>query len=159
MAAPTSDTLAQACADLLDAATKCLTDKPATRFVSAGPPVAACDLLAVYPGPMRVVGLDQPADLPPPARQPKVRVVTLVVEWWGCVTTDAKPSTSALNTDGLGVATVAWELFAGLTYRLSLTGDDAVLSSGYTARGVTASETIDPDGGLAGVRVVVEVAL
>lgn len=163
MAAPTTTRLRDALRDLLTASAACLTDPPARRYISAGPPalVADCEVLAVYPALPRALTLDQPGEIPSPRGQPRVRVTGLVVELHRCVSKDVDPPLATLDAEGVQHAVDGWSLFAGLIYRLQQDLVFTTLSSPDLAKSanVDLAEVIEPSGGFAGWRVQVQVAL
>lgn len=159
MAAPSSTRLRDALTDYLAACAACLSEPPGHQLVSVGPPVVKCALLAVYAQVPTTVTIPQPGAIPAPVKQPRVRVVPLVAELWRSVCTD--DDIEQRHADGLAHATAGWELFAGLTYRLSqgqvFTTLDTPAST--QAANVDFGELIEPQGGFAGWRVTTSVQL
>jgi len=163
MAEPTTTYLRDALRDLLNAAAACLDDPPERRYISAGPPalVGNCAVLAVYPALPRALTLDQPGEIPAPRRQPRVRRVDLMVELHRCVSTEKDPSRDTLDAEGVQHANDGWSLFAGLVYRLQQDLVFTTLARPDLAKSanVDLAELVEPEGGMAGWRVTVGVAL
>lgn len=145
--------------DLLVAAVACLDDPPDRRYVSHGQPAVDCELLTVHAAGVRSVALEQPADLPVPAGQPRVRVVTAVVTIWRAVCSAMDPTAEQLNVDGRRLAVDGWALFAGLLQRTAV-GDIWTGTSPLPKAGnVLLAEAPDVAGGYGGWTVTVDLAL
>lgn len=170
------DVLNRIGADLLDAAVDALdavswpagtyaalVSAPARRFVHAGgEPAWDCEQLAVWFGGYRAVGLTQPAELGPP-RGPIVPIVEVrmhVLYDVAALDGDGVPTDAELAADGERLAAVGDAL---ATHLLRLHASDALFPTAGISRAATTFrpgvETQGPQGGMAGWRVSLDVAL
>lgn len=153
--------LSDALDDVLAAAAACLTDPPALRFVSHGAPAVGCELLAVHCEEVRTVPLDQPADIPAAAGQPRVRVASIVATLARPVCATANPSVEQLDTDGHDLAVDGWALYAGLVAATSRTGSPMWSGASRLPRSSSAvlAELQPRQGGYGGWTVTLDVTL
>lgn len=151
--------LATALVDLLAAATATLASPPDRRYVSHGQPAIDCQQLTVHAAGIRIVGLDQPTDIPSARSQPRVRVASLIVTLSRPVCASPQPSVDQLGQDGSALAVDGWSLVAGLVEALSAGSVWTGTSPLPKAGNVVLAEAPEPSGGFAGWTISLDVTL
>lgn len=134
--------------------------RPFERIVTfpGGPPGWDCEMIAVWMQGMRHAALGTNADSSPIKRVGVKNVIVVGVDVLRCVTVFEKndiPSAETITADGDAILTDAWVAWKALTRALI----DGTLFGGCQAKHLSQLQPFQPNGGLTGFRIPIEVVI